>query len=149
MTKHSVIYSRNGGALGTRVEVLLDDRTGFATLVIVTPGMERSRMEVTDAQRLRLLEALKCEWDGRPKPVAEVDMIECYFNPQVAAAIRKLREEHRLKLNLDYAFTHERNCGARVLCVAVYEETIREVFGEHGVPVISVSTYEHRTPEHP
>jgi len=59
----------------------------------------------------------------------EPDMIECYFDPQVAAAIWKLRQDHRIKLHHDYAFTYERKLsnpdehGVRVFCLAVYNET--------------------------
>lgn len=73
-----------------------------------------------------------------------VAIIQCYFSHQVAKAIYELREDHRLKLHLDYAFMRQYGvyAGTHVVCVAVYEETIREVFTKYGIEISTVSTYD-------
>lgn len=46
----------------------------------------------------------------------------------------------RIKLNTDYAFTVKYG-KVHVLCGAVYEDLIRETFGEYSVPIETLHTY--------
>lgn len=69
-------------------------------------------------------------------------IIQCCFSHPVAKAVYELREDHRLKLHLDYAFMRQFGERMHVVCVAVYEETIREVFTKHGIEISTVNTYD-------
>lgn len=54
--------------------------------------------------------------------------------------VGNLREEHRLKQNIDYAFTYKYE-QLHVVCQEVYEDLIREACAKHSFQVISLHTY--------
>ncbi len=54
--------------------------------------------------------------------------------------VNELREEYRLKLNIDYAMTRKYG-ELHILCNKVYEESIREVSEKLGIKITSLHTY--------
>ena len=54
--------------------------------------------------------------------------------------VNELREEYRLKLNIDYAMTKKYG-ELHILCAKVYEETIREMSDKLGIKITSLHTY--------
>jgi hypothetical protein len=53
---------------------------------------------------------------------------------ETEAAVAVLRDEYRIKVNVDYAFTTKYG-DVRVLCNKVYSSTIDNVFKDHGIVV--------------
>lgn len=61
---------------------------------------------------------------------------------QIERAQEELREERRIKLNVNYAVTFSLTTGeVHVLCAEVYEDSVREVFVKHGIEIASMHTY--------
>lgn len=54
--------------------------------------------------------------------------------------INELRDEFRLKLNVDYAMTRKYD-ELHILCDMVYAETINEVAEKRGIKIDSLHTY--------
>lgn len=67
-------------------------------------------------------------------------MDQATLTAQLEAAQTELREERRIKLNTDYALTVKYG-KVHVLSADVYEESIREVFAKHSVPIDTLQTY--------
>ncbi|MBK3779901.1 hypothetical protein G3A43_06510 [Paraburkholderia aspalathi] len=59
---------------------------------------------------------------------------------KLEVATDELRNEHRLKLNCDYAYTLKYG-HVHILCADVYDDTIREVLARHGIAIKSLYTY--------
>ena len=57
-----------------------------------------------------------------------------------ALFVEKLREEHRLKLNTDYSYTHKYG-ETRILCASVFYDTINQVAVEFGLNIKGYYTY--------
>jgi len=71
-------------------------------------------------------------------------MIECYFRPEVAAVIDTLRQEWRVKLDVDYAMMSKYG-QLHVFCVDVFRETIEDAFRSAGVEITSVTVLGERS----
>lgn len=55
--------------------------------------------------------------------------------------VDELRQEHRLKQNVDYAYTLKYGC-LNFMCSSVYEEVLRQVSAKHSLQVLSMFTYD-------
>ncbi len=59
---------------------------------------------------------------------------------KMAEFIRAMREEHRLKLNVDYSYTIKYE-ELRILCAEVFKEAITEYADRFGIKIVSFHTY--------
>lgn len=60
---------------------------------------------------------------------------------RLAWMVEELRQEHRLKQNVDYAFTVKYS-GLNIMCSSVYEETIRQACAKQSLDVVCLFTYD-------
>lgn len=63
------------------------------------------------------------------------------FNERLALSVSELRNEHRCKLNTDFAYTVKFD-RIHVLCQELYSDIVRDVFTRQGLEIASLSTYE-------
>lgn len=59
----------------------------------------------------------------------------------LARMVEQLRQDHRLKQNVDYAYTLKYGC-LHIMCSSVYDELLRQACKRHALNVISILTYE-------
>lgn len=63
------------------------------------------------------------------------------IDQRLARMVDQLRQDHRLKQNVDYAYTLKYGC-LHIMCSSVYDELLRQACKRHALNVISILTYE-------
>lgn len=71
-----------------------------------------------------------CFPEQRDKPVTD----------NIAKFVYALREEHRVKLHVDYTYTYKHQ-ELRILCHHVWKDLIIEYAKKHGVTILDIYTY--------
>lgn len=64
-----------------------------------------------------------------------------HISDRLRAMTDYLRQEHRLKVSIDYAYTlkYEK---LNILCASVYEDLIRDACNKHLIEIASTHTYD-------
>lgn len=63
------------------------------------------------------------------------------LHERLAKMVDQLRQEHRLKQNVDYAYTLKYGC-LNIMCSSVYDELLRQACAQHSLEVLSLLTYD-------
>lgn len=63
------------------------------------------------------------------------------LHERLAKMVDQLRQEHRLKQNVDYAYTLKYGC-LHIMCSSVYDELLRQACVQHSLEVLSLHTYD-------